>query len=98
MGESEPTLRDVLGAVREIRDMVSANGGAISEIREELGEVRVGLGSVRGRLARLDDQVAEHGKRLDRVEAKATANGEAKWNRAARRCYASCRNNSWLRS
>ena len=77
MGESEPTLRDVLGAVREVRDMVSANGGAINEIRGELGDVRVGLGDVRGRLARLEDLVAEHGKRLDRVEAKEITNGEA---------------------
>ncbi len=77
MGESEPTLRDVLDAVQEVLDKVGANGGAINEIRDELGEVRVGLGDVRGRQARLDDQVAEHGKRLDRVEAKAIANGEA---------------------
>ena len=45
MSEREPTLRDVLGAV--------------SELRGEMGEVRIGLGDVRGRLDRLGGEVTE---------------------------------------
>ena len=58
MSEREPTLRDVLGAVNELRG--------------EMGEVRIGLGDVRGRLDRVDGrldgltgEVAEQGRRLD---------------------------------
>ena len=69
MGESDPPLRAVL-------DAVNANGVVISEIRDELGEIRVGLGEVQGRQALLDGKGEEQGKRLDRVEAKVIANGE----------------------
>ena len=51
MGERGPTLQDVLDAV--------------SELRGELGEVRIGLGAVRGRIDRIDGAVAEQGRRLD---------------------------------
>ena len=58
MSEREPTLRDVLGAV--------------SELRDEMGEVRNGLGDVRGRLDRLGGEVTElrgevveQGRRID---------------------------------
>ena len=54
MSEREPTLRDVLGAVNELRG--------------EVGEVRIGLGDVRGRLDRLGGEVTEH--RLDRVDGR----------------------------
>ena len=68
MSEREPTLRDVLGAV--------------SELRGEMGEVRSGLGDVRGRLDRLGGEVTElrgemtelrgevveQGRRQDRVD------------------------------
>ena len=43
MSEREPTLRDVLGAVNELRG--------------EMGEVRIGLGDVRGRLDRVDGRL-----------------------------------------
>ena len=63
MSEREPTLRDVLGAVNELRG--------------EMGEVRIGLGDVRGRLDRVDGrldgltgEVAEQGHRLDRVDGR----------------------------
>ena len=42
--------------------------GAVNELRGEVGEVRIGLGDVRGRLERLDGTVAEQGERLDRVD------------------------------
>lgn len=51
MSERDPTLRDVLGAVNELRD--------------ELGEVRIGLGDVRRRLERLDCTAIAQGERLD---------------------------------
>jgi chromosome segregation ATPase len=61
VSEREPTLRDVLGAV--------------SELRGELGEVRIGLGDVRGRLDRLGGEVTElrgevveQGRRQDHVD------------------------------
>ena len=41
MSEREPTIRDVLAAVGEVGKRVDANGEAIGELREELGEVRV---------------------------------------------------------
>ena len=56
MSEREPTLRDVLGAVNELRG--------------EVGEVRLGLGDVRGRLDRLGGEVTEQGRRLDRVDGR----------------------------
>ena len=63
MSEREPTLRDVLGAV--------------SELRGELGEVRIGLGDVRGRLDRLGGEVTElrgevveQGRRQERVDGR----------------------------
>lgn len=49
MSEREPTLRDVLGA--------------LGELREELGQVRIGLGDVRGQ------QVAQ-GRRLDGIDGR----------------------------
>ena len=48
MSEKEPTLRDVLGAVQELRG--------------EMGEVRVGLGDVRGRLDRVETKVSANGE------------------------------------
>ena len=42
--------------------------GAVNELRGEVGEVRIGLGDVRGRLERLDGTVAAQGERLDRVD------------------------------
>ena len=63
VSEREPTLRDVLGAV--------------GELRGELGEVRIGLGDVRGRLDRLGGEVTElrgdvveQGRRQDRVDGR----------------------------
>ena len=63
MSEREPTLRDVLGAVNELRG--------------EMGEVRIGLGDVRGRVDRLGDEVTElrsevveQGRRQDRVDGR----------------------------
>ena len=68
MSEREPTLRDVLGAVNELRG--------------EMGEVRIGLGDVRGRLDRVDGrldgltgEVAEQGRRLDALTGKVTEQG-----------------------
>ena len=63
MSESEPTLRDVLGAVNELR-------GEVGEVRIGLGDVRGRLGRVDGRLDGLSDEVAEQGRRLDRVDAR----------------------------
>ena len=75
--EREPTLRDVLHAVQGIEAKVHANGAAILEIGGELGEVRVGLGDVRGRLDRLGGEVAEQGRRLDgRLDALTGKVGE----------------------
>ena len=63
VSEREPTLRDVLGAVNELRG--------------EMGEVRIGLGDVRGRVDRLGDEVTElrsevveQGRRQDRVDGR----------------------------
>ena len=61
----EPTLRDVLHAVQGIEAKVHANGAAILELGGEVGEVRIGLGDMRGRLDRLGGEVAEQGRRLD---------------------------------
>ena len=63
MSESEPTLRDVLGAVNELR-------GEVGEVRISLGDVRGRLGRVDGRLDGLSDEVAEQGRRLDRVDGR----------------------------
>ncbi|MDE0023822.1 MAG: hypothetical protein OXP69_05335 [Spirochaetaceae bacterium] len=50
--------------------------GAVNELRGEVGEVRIGLGDVRGRLERLDGTVAEQGERLDRLGDEVSRQGE----------------------
>ena len=56
-----------------IEAKVQANGAAMLELSGEVGEVRVGLGDVRGRLDRLGGEVAEQGQRLDRVDGRLDA-------------------------
>ena len=72
MSEREPTLQDVLREVQGIGEKVTANGAAVGELRGEMGEVRIGLGDVRGRLDRLGGEIGElrgevtaQGSRLD---------------------------------
>ena len=85
--EREPTLRDVLHAVQGIEAKVHANGAAILELGGEVGEVRIGLGDMRGRLDRVDGRLdaltGEVGEvriglgdmrgRLDRVDGRLDA-------------------------
>ena len=66
MSEREPTLRDVLGA--------------LGELHEELGQVRIGLGDVRGqqvaqgrRLDAIDERLDEMGERLDGMDGRLDA-------------------------
>jgi len=49
---------------------------AVNELRGEVGEVRIGLGDVRGRLERLDGTVAKQGERLDRLGDEVSRQGE----------------------
>ena len=61
MSKSEPTLRDVFGAVNELRG--------------EVGEVRIGLGDVRGRLDRVDSRLDRVDGRLDALTGEVTDQG-----------------------